>query len=571
MTVADVNGDRRPDVIVTNEGSNDVSIFLNDPTMLLRPGPRLNAGIAPVQTQVGDFLGSGQQQLMIVNSGSNNVSLLPALGGGFFNDVSPMLFATGASPQAAVVGNFFGGTGLDLVTLNYLSNTLTVYNGFDANRRQDISSGGEGPLSGVAGDFLQTGTTDLVIGNNTNGAFAVFVGGLNGLIEADTFFDADVLHPTALALAGSAERQDLRLLVADEGDENVQVFNVDQITPSMALVNDTFGSVGGNLGFSFGLGNNFLFTSVFAIVEQISDVFATSAAEPRDPNGGGGGRESQSGNTFAFDQVPTIFSGGIHWLTSTVQTAADSIGIHHLPDDVLDSVESLLQIVAPAVPWRVINVLFDGSLSSGNQTQHDGSKPAAADQALDAARSMRESSAADNLLAAMFAVSPQTGDRLPNGGSAGNELAGNESAAGGAANIAFWEGVAEQGIGAVVSPLEDEFFELASNRLPAAAVAPKVAAASHPSFARLDIEVPFAPRRNDRQPASKDDGRAALDSPRVGRQPSIEPLSFAALLTALPSVLFAGFARNGPEQRRGSRSHLRSDRPTQGKFHARRR
>ena len=217
VEVADVNGDGRPDVIVTNEGSNDVSIFLNDPTKLLQPGPRLNVGIAPVQTQVGDFLGNGQQQLMVVNSGSNNVSLLPALGGGFFNDVSPMLFATGASPQAAVVGSFFGGTGLDLVTLNYLSNTLTIYNGFDADRRQDISSGGVGPISGVAGDFLQTGVTDLVIGNNTNGAFAVFVGGLNGLIEADTFFDADALHPTALALAGSAERQDLRLLVADEG------------------------------------------------------------------------------------------------------------------------------------------------------------------------------------------------------------------------------------------------------------------------------------------------------------------------------------------------------------------
>ena len=292
----------------------------------------------------------------------------------------------------------------------------------------------------------------------------------------------------------------------------MQVFNFDQITPSMALVNDTFGSVGGNLGFSFSFSSSFLFTSVFALAEQISDVFATSAAQPPDPNGGGGGRESQNGSTFAFDQMPTIFSGGIHWLTSTVQTAADSIGVHRIPDGVLDSVESILQIVAPAVPWRVINVLFDGSLMNGNQTQHDEPRSAAIDQALDAVRLMHDSSAADSFLATMCGVSPQPGDRLPSGGSAGNELAGNESAAGGAANIAFWEGIAERGIGAIVSPLEDELFELASNRLPAAAVTPKVAAASHPSFAMLDIEVPFAARRTDRRPALKDEGRAAPDS-----------------------------------------------------------
>ena len=33
VQVADVNGDGRPDVIVTNQGSNDVSILLGDPTL----------------------------------------------------------------------------------------------------------------------------------------------------------------------------------------------------------------------------------------------------------------------------------------------------------------------------------------------------------------------------------------------------------------------------------------------------------------------------------------------------------------------------------------------------------
>ncbi len=44
VTVADVNGDGRPDLIVANEGSNDVSILLNEPSptgFTFVQGPRL--------------------------------------------------------------------------------------------------------------------------------------------------------------------------------------------------------------------------------------------------------------------------------------------------------------------------------------------------------------------------------------------------------------------------------------------------------------------------------------------------------------------------------------------------
>ena len=105
ITVADVNGDGRPDLIIANKGSNDVSILINvkvGNSFTFVPGPRLQAGIGPVATVVADVLGNGVPDLLVANSGSNNVWLLPGIGNGFFNDQTPTIYPVGTDPIAAL-------------------------------------------------------------------------------------------------------------------------------------------------------------------------------------------------------------------------------------------------------------------------------------------------------------------------------------------------------------------------------------------------------------------------------------------------------------------------------------
>ena len=109
--MADVNGDGRPDLVVANKGSNDVSILLNQPqgnSITFTPGPRLKAGSGPVSTVVQDVTGDGIPDVLVSNSQSNNVMLLPGVGGGFFNDQNPRVFPVGSSPGPVFVGNFDG-------------------------------------------------------------------------------------------------------------------------------------------------------------------------------------------------------------------------------------------------------------------------------------------------------------------------------------------------------------------------------------------------------------------------------------------------------------------------------
>ena len=110
ITVANLNG--RPDLVIADQGSNDVSILLNVATaeggFTFIPGPRLAGGDGPVATVVKNVNGDAYPDLLISDSGSNQVRLLPGVGGGFFNDQDPTIFNVGTTPGPIFVGNFTG-------------------------------------------------------------------------------------------------------------------------------------------------------------------------------------------------------------------------------------------------------------------------------------------------------------------------------------------------------------------------------------------------------------------------------------------------------------------------------
>ena len=185
-TVADVNGDGIPDLVVANTGSNDVSILLGQGTgssWTMTPGPRIKTDAGPVAVAVGNILGTGQLDLAVANQQANNVQVFPGVGNGFFNDTAPVTYAVGQAPSGLFLGNFTG-SGPSLATLNAGSNTISLIG--PGGVIQTIAAGGLRPVSGFAGDFIGNGFTDLVVGNNGDGRFALFTGGPGGLsLEPD--------------------------------------------------------------------------------------------------------------------------------------------------------------------------------------------------------------------------------------------------------------------------------------------------------------------------------------------------------------------------------------------------
>ena len=201
VTGPDLNGDGRPDLVVANKGSNDVSILLSQKqgnSITFIPGPRLKAGSGPVSTVVQDVNGDGKPDLLVSNSQSNNVMLLPGVGGGFFNDQNPRVFPVGNSPGPIFFGNFDGSPGL--LTINSGSNDLTLITDFTGSSlSRTFDSGGLDPVAAQVFPSSD-GFDDVIVANNGDGHVALLEGSPDGLIlDPDNI--RELLSPTALALS----------------------------------------------------------------------------------------------------------------------------------------------------------------------------------------------------------------------------------------------------------------------------------------------------------------------------------------------------------------------------------
>jgi large repetitive protein len=249
ITIADVNGDGRSDLIIANDGSNDVSILLNvkmGNSFTFEQGPRLQAGLGPVSTVVADVLGNGVPDLVIANSGSNNVWLLQGLGNGFFNDQSPMILPVGTNPSAIFAGQFTTGSGQDLVTVNSGSNSLTLISGLGSGSplMQTISSGGIDPTAAFAVNLTSNGLEGLVIANNGDGNIALFEPGENGLVLSSVMSSSGLPNPSALALA-SFNGADLEFYATTEGEQSASLLGF-QLELGGALAGLSPGETGGS-------------------------------------------------------------------------------------------------------------------------------------------------------------------------------------------------------------------------------------------------------------------------------------------------------------------------------------
>jgi hypothetical protein len=201
VTVADLDGDGRPDLVVANEGSNDVSVLLNSSTrgvIRLVPGPRLKAGYGPISTAVADVNGDGKPDIIVSDSQSGDVRVLRNLGKASFDDTNPLIVPVPSEPGPLFTFPGRNG-GVDVVTLNTGSNTLTLIP--DIGRGgvpQSIPSGGTAPVAAVEVD-LGGGEIGLLVANNGDGRLALFLAGADGLGLAGLLSEGPGQHPTALA------------------------------------------------------------------------------------------------------------------------------------------------------------------------------------------------------------------------------------------------------------------------------------------------------------------------------------------------------------------------------------
>ena len=206
VAVGDFNGDGVVDLVITNETSSTVRIFLGngDGTFTQASGSPVPVGTNPYSVAVADFNGDGIQDLAVANNGSGNVSILLGNGNGTFTNASASPIAVG-STFALATGDFNGDGIPDLAVTNYVvSGTVRILlgngDGTFTNASGSPVAVGNSPIGVNVGDFNGDGIADLVVANNGNNTVSILLGNGSGGFAPSSGSSVTVGSPRYMAV-----------------------------------------------------------------------------------------------------------------------------------------------------------------------------------------------------------------------------------------------------------------------------------------------------------------------------------------------------------------------------------
>ena len=160
------NGQSR-DMVVANHNDNTVSVRLCLDDGTFGQQNVYAVGLNPTAVRTGDFNKDGREDIVVVNSGTNTVSILKNLGGGAnFAIATNFVIGTTANPNpsAVTVGDVNGDGKLDLIVANHDEDSVSILFGLGGNSFGGATNNypvGDGPSSIYLGDMNSDGYGDI--------------------------------------------------------------------------------------------------------------------------------------------------------------------------------------------------------------------------------------------------------------------------------------------------------------------------------------------------------------------------------------------------------------------------
>ncbi len=248
LTVADLNGDGRPDVIVGNDNANGVSVLLNTTTVGsttagFAPTQFFATGTKPSSVFATDINGDGRKDLIVANRGSNSISVLlntTSPGSTTPGFASQQTFATGASPVGVTAADINGDGLPDLVVANYNSTgSISVLLNTTAPGAAQPSFAAQQTFACktycsavAAADFNGDGKPDILVAEDDNSAAAAVLVNQTAPGSTTVAFAA----PSTFAAGGASQQATVADLNGD-GKLDLIVDNLSANTFSVLLNN----------------------------------------------------------------------------------------------------------------------------------------------------------------------------------------------------------------------------------------------------------------------------------------------------------------------------------------------
>lgn len=190
FTVADFNGDNRPDIAIINANGSLIQVLYNDGHGHFHLNNSYTTGVTPSDVATADLNGDGHLDLVQTNAADGTLSVRLGNGDGTFQ--AAQTYPVGLNPQRVLLEDLRNDGKLDAVTVNFGDNTVSVLLGngdgtFQSARHFDA---GPNPIDLGVGDMDQDGNLDLVVADAVVNQVSILYGRGNGTFKPRVSFPA---------------------------------------------------------------------------------------------------------------------------------------------------------------------------------------------------------------------------------------------------------------------------------------------------------------------------------------------------------------------------------------------
>ena len=225
-----LNNDTKIDLVVANSGNQNLGLIFGYGNGSFAPETIYSTGISssPRHVLIDDFNNDNQSDVAVTNPRDDNIIVLLGDGSGTFPTETTYSTGSGSSPSTLAIGNFNNDNYLDLVVTNTQTDAIGIFFGFDytlfASQNPCDSGADSEPESVAVGDFNNDGHLDITAALYNQNNVGVFLGYGNGtFMPMMTYSEVPLSHPWSVAVGDFNNDKHLDITAANWGSDDVSV------------------------------------------------------------------------------------------------------------------------------------------------------------------------------------------------------------------------------------------------------------------------------------------------------------------------------------------------------------